>query len=186
MNIAVFGTGIVGRTLDEKIASQGHTVTIGTRNPTATLARTETDAMGTGPFGPWQVDHGDVALATFADAAQASDVIIVATNGDGTIASLEAAGTDNLTGKIVIEVSNALDFSNGMPPSLFVCNTDSLGETVQRAFPAARVVKTLNTMAAAVMVNPAAVAGGHHNVFLSGNDNNAKESVSGYLQSWFG
>jgi 8-hydroxy-5-deazaflavin:NADPH oxidoreductase len=186
MNIAIFGTGSVGRTLAESIATHGHNVVIGTRNPADTLARTETDAMGTGPFAPWQADHTNIALKTFADAAADAEVIVLATNGNGTLASLEAAGVANIGNKIVIDVSNALDFSQGMPPSLFVSNTDSMGETVQRGFPEARVVKTLNTMAAAVMVNPSAVANGQHNVFLSGNNAEAKGAVSQYLQDWFG
>jgi 8-hydroxy-5-deazaflavin:NADPH oxidoreductase len=186
MNIAVFGTGIVGRTLAESLASKGHTVTMGTRNPAVTLARTEGDAMGNGPFSQWHAAHTNVALTTFNDAAQTTEVIVNATNGDGTLASLEAVQAAHVDGKVVIDLSNALDFSKGMPPFLFVSNTDSLGEMLQRAFPKVRVVKTLNTMAAAIMVNPAAVAAGQHNVFVSGNDLEAKQSVSQYLQDWFG
>lgn len=85
-----------------------------------------------------------------------------------------------------MDVSNPLDFSSGMPPSLSVCNTDSLGEQIQRAFPNARVVKTLNTINANVMVNPLLVAGGDHDVFVSGDDADARARVSELLKSWFG
>ncbi len=143
MNIAVFGTGSVGRTLAKKLIAGGHAVTIGTRDPQETLARTGTDAMGTGPYSEWQTANPQVVLATFAQAAAGAEVILLAANGSGTVSALEAAGTDNVGTKIVIDISNALDFSHGMPPSLFVSNTDSLGEVVQRAIPEARVVKTL-------------------------------------------
>jgi predicted dinucleotide-binding enzyme len=93
-----------------------------------------------------------------------------------TLAALESAGEDNIGDKVLIDVSNALDFSQGMPPSLAVANTDSVAEQIQRRFPSARVVKSLNTMNCAVMVDPAAVPG-YHNVFVSGDDDGAKTTV---------
>ena len=101
------------------------------------------------------------------------------------MAALELAGNENLSGKVLIDIANPLDFSQGFPPSLAVCNTDSLGEQIQKAFPETKVVKALNTMSAPVMVSPASVPG-DHNVFLSGNDAEAKEQVSALLQGWFG
>jgi 8-hydroxy-5-deazaflavin:NADPH oxidoreductase len=186
MDIAIFGTGIVGRTLAEKLVAQHHNVTIGTRSPEETLARLDADSMGNGPFCDWHVQHTNVSLATFAEAAAVSEAIVLATNGGGAVASLEAAGAENLGTKILLDLTNPLDFSQGMPPTLSVVNTDSLGEMLQRAFPLVRVVKTLNTVSTQVMVHPEAVAGGRHNVFLSGNDSDAKKSVGQYLQSWFG
>jgi predicted dinucleotide-binding enzyme len=81
------------------------------------------------------------------------------------------------------DVSNPLDFSAGMPPTLSVCNDDSVGESIQRAFPDARVVKSLNTVNADVMVDPGIVPG-KHTMFVSGNDEGAKEEVKLLLESF--
>jgi predicted dinucleotide-binding enzyme len=184
MKIAVLGTGTVGRSVAGALAHLGHDVVIGTRDPQATLARTEPDAMGTAPFAQWHAAHADVEIASFADAAARADVVVNATNGAGSLAALTAAGAENLGGKVLMDIANPLDFSRGFPPSLNPVNTDSLGEQIQRAFPDARVVKTLNTMTASVMVDPASVAGGDHSVFVSGNDADAKEAVAGLLKDF--
>jgi 8-hydroxy-5-deazaflavin:NADPH oxidoreductase len=186
MNISIFGTGSVGRTLAEKLVSQGHRVTIGTRDTTETLSRTDSDMMGNGPFSQWQAANPSVQLDTFANAARSAEVILLATNGLGTVAAIEAAGAQAIGSKIIIDISNPLDFSKGMPPTLFVSNDDSLGEQVQRAVPNARVVKSLNTMWAGLMVAPELLADGEHSVFVSGNDSAAKTTVSTYLTDWFG
>ncbi|CAM5436501.1 NADP oxidoreductase [Streptomyces spiroverticillatus] len=176
MNYAVFGTGVVGRTLAAKLASLGHKVTIGTRDVDRTLAQTDSDES----YSAWSAAHADVSLATFADAAAGADVVVNATNGMSSLAALQAAGAANLHGKLLIDVSNPLDFSQGMPPTLNPVGTDSLGEQIQRAFPEARVVKTLNTMNCSVMVEPGLVPG-THNVFLCGDDAEAKKEVSDLL-----
>ena len=181
MKIAVFGTGMVGPTVAGALAKLGHDVVIGTRDPQATLARTEAGPMGGVPFAQWHAEHGDIPVATFAEAAAGSDLVVNATNGTGSLDALNAAGTANLAGKVIVDIANPLDFSQGFPPSLNPVNTDSLGEQLQRAFPEARVVKTLNTMNATVMVDPASVAGGDHSVFVSGNDADAKSVVAGLL-----
>src|SRR3954470_20702191 len=181
MEIAVLGTGSVGRTLAGKLSERGHDVVIGTRDPAATLARTEPDAMGNPPFPVWQAEHPTVRLGPFADAAASAELVVNATNGDGSLEALAQAGESNLAGKVLLDVSNPLDFSRGSPPSLFVKDTDSLAEQIQRAFPAARVVKSLNTMTAAVMVDPGRVNGGNHSVFVSGDDAAAKRTVVGLL-----
>ena len=181
MKIAVLGTGTVGPTIAAALAAVGHDVVIGTRDPKATLARTEPGAMGGAPFAAWHAAHGGIDVATFADAAARADVVVNATNGEGSLEALAAAGAENLNGKVLMDIANPLDFSHGFPPSLSPVNTDSLGEQIQRAFPDARVVKTLNTMTASVMVDPGSVAGGDHSVFLSGNDADAKETVRGLL-----
>lgn len=183
MKIAVFGTGPVGQALAGKLDELGHEVTVGTRDPEATLARTEPDYMGKPPFKAWQGTHPGVALATPGEAAAGAELLVNATNGAGSLAMLEAAGEQNLAGKVVIDVANPLDFSQGMPPSLLVCNTDSLGEQIQRTFPHAKVVKALNTMNCEVMVDPATVPG-EHDVFLSGDDAEAKHRVGELLQSF--
>ncbi len=108
-------------------------------------------------------------------------MLVNATNGKGSLPALEAAGAEAISDKVLIDISVPLDFSRGMPPSLFVCNTDSLGERIQRAFPDARVVKTLNTVNARVMVDPKALAGGGHTMFVSGNDPQAKQAATKLL-----
>lgn len=184
MKIAVLGTGSVGPTIAAALAALGHDVVIGTRDPKATLARTEPGPTGGPAFAAWHAAHSRVEVATFADAAARAELVVNATNGAGSLEALTAAGAANMTGKVIMDVANPLDFSRGFPPSLNPVNTDSLGEQIQRAFPAARVVKTLNTMTASVMVDPASVAGGDHSVFLSGNDAAAKEIVSGLLKGF--
>ncbi|BCW69571.1 NAD(P)-binding domain-containing protein [Arthrobacter sp. NicSoilB8] len=184
MKIAVLGTGMVGRTIAGALTGLGHDVVIGTRDPKATLARTEPDMMGTAPFAQWHAANPGVGVAAFADAAAGAELIVNATNGGGSLAALSAAGSGNLAGKVILDIANPLDFSHGMPPTLNPVNTDSLGEQIQRAFPEARVVKALNTMNASVMVDPARVAGGDHSVFVSGNDADAKAAVTDLLKGF--
>lgn len=177
---AVFGTGTVGQALAGRLSSNGHKVIVGTRNVADTLARKDNDMYGNPPFAIWQKDHPDVQLGTFKKAASLSEVIVNCTMGHGSLDALQSAGESELNGKILIDIANPLDFSQGFPPSLLVCNTDSLGEQIQTAFPMLKVVKTLNTMNAWLMVNPALVPG-NHTVFMSGNDKAAKETVKGIL-----
>ncbi len=183
MNIAVLGTGTVGRTMAARFADLGHQVAIGTRDPQATLARTEPDAMGNPPFAAWHAEHPQVGLVTFAEAAEEAELVVNATNGGVSVEVLNQAGTANLAGKVLLDIANPLDFSRGFPPTLFVKDTDSLGEQIQRAFPEARVVKSLNTMTATLMAEPALAAGGDHSVFVSGDDAAAKQSVTDLLTS---
>ncbi|MGA8045976.1 MAG: NAD(P)-binding domain-containing protein [Dermatophilaceae bacterium] len=183
MKIAVLGTGMVGRALAARLSGLGHDVTIGTRDPAATLARTEPDGMGNPPFSTWASEHTAVRLAPLAEAAAEAELIVNAANGSGALPALEQAGADHLVGKVLIDISNPLDFSQGFPPTLFVKDTDSLGEQIQRAFPNARVVKTLNTMNANLMVDPASL-GAESSVFISGNDADAKTAVTELLASF--
>jgi predicted dinucleotide-binding enzyme len=183
VNVAVLGTGMVGQALAGRLASLGHAVTVGTRDPEATLARTEPDGMGNPPFAAWHADHPDVALATFAEAAAGAELVVLAGNGAAAADMLAAAGADHLAGTVVLDISNPLDFSAGFPPSLFVKDTDSLGEQLQRAFPEARVVKSLNTLNASLMVDPASL-GQSSTVFVSGDDADAKALVTSVLESF--
>jgi hypothetical protein len=146
MRIAVFGTGPVGQALAGKLAELGHEVRVGTRDPEETLARSEPDYLGNPPFKAWLESHPGVELESPSEAAARAELIVNATNGAGSLAMLESAGEENVAGKVLVDVSNPLDFSQGTPPSLLVCNTDSLGEQIQRRFPEAKVVKTLNTV----------------------------------------
>lgn len=186
MKIGILGTGVVGQTLATALAGKGHSVMIGTRDPAGTLAREKGTPMTPVPFKAWLSANATVRLGTFAETARFGEALINATSGGGALPALQAAGADALGDRIMLDVSNPLDFSRGFPPTLSVCNDDSLSEQLQRAFPRLRVVKTLNTVTAAVMVNPAAVNGGDHTLFVSGNDAEAKATVTRWLGEWFG
>jgi predicted dinucleotide-binding enzyme len=183
VKFAVMGTGPAGRTVSAALAKLGHDVVIGTRDPQSTLERQEPNAMGIPPFAAWHAEHGEVGLAAYAAAAAPAGIIVNLTNGRGSVEALTAAGAGNLAGKILVDIANPLDPSQGFPPSLNPVNTDSLGEQIQRAFPDAKVVKTLNTMPAGLMVDPGRVTGGDHSVFVSGNDAGAKLEVTSLLNS---
>lgn len=172
MKIAVLGTGMVGKAIGTKLAALGHEVRMGSR--TADNEAAAAWAAGAG------ASHG-----TFADAAAFGEAVFNCASGAHTMDALRAAGEQNLAGKVLVDIANPLDFSQGFPPTLSVSNTDSLGEQVQRAFPAARVVKTLNTMNCNLMVDPSLLPG-EHAVFLSGDDATAKGAVDGWLREWFG
>ena len=170
MKIAVLGTGEVGHTLATRLAGLGHQVTMGSRSADNPAAK------------EWAAANA-AAHGTFAAASADAELVVNATGGLVSLAALTAAGADNLRGKVVIDVSNPLDFSAGFPPAIATPDGVSVAEQLQRAFPEARVVKTLNTMNNAVMVEPGRVPG-HHNVFLSGDDADAKSTVSELLQSF--
>ena len=154
MRIAVLGTGMVGRALSGKLAELGHDVKVGSRT------------------------EGDGSVV-FANAAAHGEVVFNCTSGAASLEALAAAGEDNLAGKTLIDVANPLDFSGG-GPALFTDTTDSLAERIQAAFPAAHVVKTLNTINCNLMVDAASVPGDHV-VFVCGNDAAAKEQTTGLL-----
>jgi predicted dinucleotide-binding enzyme len=183
MRIGILGSGVVGQTLGGKLVERSEDVVLGTRSPGALESKR---GMGASLEEWLRRAGGKARIASFADAAAHGEIVINATSGTGSLEALQLAGAQNLDGKILIAVANPLDFSRGMPPSLTVCNTDSLGEQIQRTFPNVKVVKTLNTTNANVMVNPAQVAGGDHDLFVSGNDAGAKARVTELLQQWFG
>src|SRR5919107_2446770 len=184
VRFGILGTGVVGRTLAAQLDGMGHEVTVGTRDPEETASRAEPDTYGNPPFSVWQEEHPEVKLATFSEAAAHGEMVVNATSGTVSLKVLELAGETNLNGKILIDVANPLDFSQGMPPTLSVSNTDSLGEQIQGRFPEAKVVKTLHTMNAYLMVDPAQLAGADHTVFVSGDDTEAKATVAGLLRSF--
>ncbi len=174
MRIAVLGTGMVGQSLAGGLARLGHEVVVGTRDPQASMAR-----LDEGGFGTWAAAHAEVRVATFADATEGADLVVNALSGD---ASVEGVGAASIAdGTVVLDVANPLDTSHGMPPSLFVANTDSLGEVLQRRFPTLRVVKSLNTMTAPLMVAPRELADGDFSTFVCGDDADAKTLVTGLL-----
>jgi predicted dinucleotide-binding enzyme len=172
VHVAVLGTGMVGRTLGTKLVALGHRVTMGSRR------------AGNQAAAAWVASAGDAAAeGSFADAAGPADLVVNATAGTASVAALTSAGAENLAGKVLVDVANALDASAGMPPTLSVCNDDSLAEQIQRRFPTARVVKTLNTVNCDVMVDPAIVPGSH-TMFLAGDDASAKADVRALLESF--
>jgi predicted dinucleotide-binding enzyme len=169
MRIAVIGTGHAGRTLAQGFQRTGHDVVVGTRDPDATRAREEWLGL-------------DVPLASLGMVAADADLVVNVTNGQASLAALGEVGSDHLAGKVILDVANPLDFSQGFPPTLSVKDTDSLGEQIQRAFPEARVVKSLNTVTAAVMVDPSTVGDGDTTVFVAGDDEEARHQVSELLR----
>jgi 8-hydroxy-5-deazaflavin:NADPH oxidoreductase len=181
MKVAIIGSGIVGQTLGKKLVELGHDVVLGTRDPNKL-----DEAKGwAGSLSDWLTAVGTKAtVATFAAAAAQGEIIINATHGMASLAALQNAGAENLQGKILIDVANELDFSQGMPPKSMAADTTSLGEKIQAAFPNTTVVKTLNTMNCQMMVDPKQLADGNHTVFVSGNDADAKAKVTELLQSF--
>lgn len=170
----MLGTGMVGATIGTKLIELGHSVRMGSRTPSNEKALA------------WAAVNGERAsTGTFADAAAFGELVFNCTNGASAMHALNDATALNLKGKVLIDISNPLDFSKGMPPTLLVANTDSLAESIQRTFPDAKVVKTLNTVNCNVMVNPSLVAG-EHDMMLCGNDAEAKAVVTDILKNWFG
>lgn len=181
--IAVLGTGAVAQIIGERLAGLGHPVMVGTRNVAETLARSGNDMFGRPPFKDWAAAHPEIQVGTFSEAAAFGEALVNATHGGGSLPALRSAGEAHLAGKVLLDIANPLDFSKGFPPTLSVCNDDSLGEQIQREFPKLRVVKSLNTMNAFIMVNPTLIPGKHH-VFMNGNDAAAKADVRGILNSF--
>lgn len=164
MRVGVLGSGDVGKVLAGGFLSLGHAVKIGSRNPEK--------------LRDWvQEKEGKATAGTFEEAARFGDLIVLATLGVATENAIRLAGLDHFEGKIVIDATNPLDFSGGMPPKLFVGHTNSLGEQVQRLLPRARVVKAFNTVGNAHMVHPD-FPGGPPNMFICGNDDDAKKIVA--------
>lgn len=168
--IAVLGTGDVGNTIGSKLIELGYSVAMGSRS-----ANNEKAVAFAAKH------NGKAIAATFAEAAAYGELIFNCTKGSASLEALKMAGENNLKNKIIVDVSNPLDFSKGMPPSLTVCNTNSIAEEIQKTFPSAKVVKALNTIWCGIMVEPTLVNEGDHNAFLSGNDPEAKEEVKKLL-----
>jgi 8-hydroxy-5-deazaflavin:NADPH oxidoreductase len=159
MKVGVFGTGMVGKTIAARLTGLGDEVQMGSRT----------------------AGEGKV---TYREAAQFAEIIFNCTSGQGSLEALQMAGAEHLKGKTIIDISNPLVTVPGKPPSLFTGLDDSLGERLQAAFPDAKIVKTLNTVNAAVMVDPAKLANADHTMFVAGNDVDAKSSVAGILRTF--
>lgn len=180
MRIAILGTGVVGQTIGTKLVQLGHEVFMGSReaaNPKAVAWANKENLHK-------DVTQKHALFGTYANAAAFGEIVFNCTLGTASLEALRMAGAENLNGKILIDTANPLDYS-GEHWTLTVCNTDSLGEQIQRAFPNVRVVKTLNTMNCNVMVDPDKLVERTH-VFVSGNSADAKAAVIGILRDWFG
>lgn len=172
MNIGVLGTGTVGVTIATKLIQNGHHVMMGSRSANNEKATA------------WAASHGSKAAnGTFAEAAAFGEIVFLCLNGSAALSALHMADRLNFNGKTVVDITNPLDFSKGMPPTLFVSNTDSLGEQVQETLSGAKVVKALNTVTAEVMVNPALVPG-EIDMLICGNDDEAKAAVEKLLKDF--
>lgn len=172
MKIAVLGTGMVGETIGTKLVELGHQVMMGSRTHDNEKAL------------KWKAKLGEKASnGTFFNAASFGEIIFNCTSGKVSLEALQLAGRENLSGKILVDIANPLDFSNGMPPTLSICNTDSLGEVLQRQFPDVKVVKTLNTLNCQLMVNPGLLKE-ETSLFVSGNDAGAKKTVTKLLNDF--
>ena len=174
MKIGVLGTGTVGSTIASKLVQLGHEVKMGARESTNETAAAWAAKMGSG-----------ASSGSFAEAAAHGEWAFNCTSGMASLDALHAAGASALAGKILVDVANPLDFSQGMPPTLGISGRDSLGERIQRSFPETKVVKTLNTVNAGVMVDPSRVPG-THDIFVAGNDAEAKSAVRALLVEGFG
>jgi len=179
MNIGVLGSGEVGRRLGEGFIELGHMVKIGTRNPSK------------GELVQWVSNHGGeegkYSAGTFVEAASFGEIIVIATSWDGTANVIKMADPKkNLAGKIVIDVTNPLDFSQGMPPKLALGHSDSAGETVQRLIPEAKVVKAFNIVGNPHFLHPNFPNGGPPTMFICGNDEQAKKEITGAILARFG
>jgi 8-hydroxy-5-deazaflavin:NADPH oxidoreductase len=177
MNIGILGTGMVGETIGAALVKKGHNVKLGSRSAVNSVAAAWVDMNGSG-----------ASQGTFADAATFGDVVFLCLNGEHTKNALEMAGPGSFSGKLVIDITNPLDFSKGMPPVLIpsMSNTTSLGEQVQAYLPQAKVVKALNTITAKLMVNASQVNGGDSNLLICGNDGSAKQLAKEFLSQQFG
>jgi predicted dinucleotide-binding enzyme len=172
MRVGVLGTGDVGRALAKAFVRLGHDVKVGSR--TATNEKALAWAKEVGPKG---------SVGTFTDAASFGEIAVLATLGVATEAIVKEVGPKNFHGKVVIDATNPLDFSGGMPPKLSVGHTDSLGERIQRALAGAHVVKAFNTAGNLLMFQPA-FPGGPPDMFICGNSAEAKQKVEGILKDF--
>lgn len=183
MKIGIFGTGMVGRTLAERLITDGHEVMIGTRNIENTLANTKPDVIGTPPYKEWQEKNEIIKLGTFADAAKFGEVIFISTFGDVTIKAIDLAGKENLADKIIVDTTNPLDLSHGIPPGFSGTVGNSLGQQIQNHLPNSKVVKAFNTLSMHIVVNPKR-QDGDPILMIAGNDQDAKAKAEEIAKIW--
>lgn len=184
MRIGIIGSGVVAQTLGSKLIGLGHDLVLGTRDPN----KLDDKKMFAATLREWksQTEAGGqtAKIATFKQAAAHGQLLINATSGLVSLDALKLAAADSVGPKVLLDVANELDFSQGMPPRVLASQERCLAEKLQSAFPNLQVVKSLNTISAPVMVDPQALGGGDHTVFVSGNDAAAKETVVALLRSF--
>lgn len=168
MKVGILGSGEVGQRLGDGFIELGHTVKIGTRDSQKVAAWVEKHG-GTNSSG------AKASAGSFEEAAAFGDIIVIATLWTGTQNAIEMSGQANFAGKVVIDVTNPLDFSS-TPPRLAVGHTDSAGETIQRLLPDSKVVKAFNIVGNPLMLHPD-FPGGRPTMFVCGNDEDAKNLV---------
>ncbi|MGW7434012.1 NADPH-dependent F420 reductase [Streptomyces sp. NPDC054861] len=196
MKIAILGTGAGARQHAARLSALGHQVVVGTRDPEATLARTEPDMMGTEPFAAFHAAHPELTLATFAEAAEAGELVINGIDGANAVAALAALPAAALAGKVLIDYAVPYVYQQsgdpehswptpwGEMPRLDPVDTDSLAEQIQRALPDTKVVKTFVTQEQETVVNPAEFGGGEHTMFLAGDHDDAKAAAVEILTAY--
>ncbi|MFI6999301.1 NADPH-dependent F420 reductase [Nocardia sp. NPDC050175] len=193
MKIAILGTGAGARCHADKLTSLGHEVTVGTRDPQTTLARTETDPMGTAPFAEFLSGRKGLTLLPFAEATAGAELIINGIDGANAVAALTAIGNDVLAGKVLIDYAVPYRYNPDIPrpwptpwgvmPALDPVDSDSLSEQIQRALPDAKVVKAFVTQEQETVVDPAEF-GGDHTIFVAGDHPEAKQAATDLLRSY--
>jgi 8-hydroxy-5-deazaflavin:NADPH oxidoreductase len=181
MNIGILGTGAVGKAFASRLSELGHEVKLGTRDPQQTLQKKDA-----GSVYEFLQKNKKITLGSFAEASAFGEMIINVCKGSVAMEVIRLAGEKNLAGKTLIDITNPLDFSRGMPPSLIpeYSNTTSLAEEIQKIIPDTKVVKTLNTMWNGLMINPSQLANGDHVNYICGNDEGAKSQVKGLLKEF--
>lgn len=184
MKVGIFGTGDVGKTTGSALVRRGHDVMLGTRDVRKKMEEKAVDDEQS--FHGWLSKNKKVRLGTFAEAAAHGELLINATAGHGSIEALSKLKPADVKEKILVDIANALGPWGEGPLKMFVVNTDSLAERIQRAHPGLRVVKALNTVSSHLMVNPAGLAGGDHDVFVAGNDPESRDRVTRFLREEFG
>ncbi len=181
MKIGIIGSGVVAQTLGSKLIGLGHDLMLGTRDPN----KLDDKKMFGATLREWKSQtEGRAKIGTFKEAAAHGELLINATSGQVSLEALRLASADKVGPKVLIDVANELDFSKGMPPGVLASQERCLAEKLQAAFPNLKLVKSLNTISAPVMVDPQALAGGDHTVFVSGNDGDAKAMVVALLKSF--
>lgn len=175
MKIGIIGSGDVGRKLADGFIELGHHVKIGSRDPNQSKI---TDWIN-------KHDKEKASSGTFAETASFGELVVLATLWEGTADAIQLSNSKNLTNKIVIDVTNPLDFSKGIPPTLAVGHNDSGGETVQRLLPDSKVVKAFNIVGNPHMVHPD-FPDGRPTMFICGNDEASKKIVTDDILSKFG
>ena len=181
MKIGIIGSGVVAQTLGAKLVELGHDVVLGTRDP----KKLDEKKNMAGTLNEWLKQVNNKAkVVTFKEAAAHGELLINATHGQASVDALKIAEADKVGPKVLIDTANELDFSKGMPPGVLASQERSVGENIQKAFPNLKVVKTLNTIGAPIMVNPKILKGGDHTIFVAGNDKDAKAKVTELLKSF--